>query len=341
MLKTSKFSLVTLFLCLSMISDYSLAETCKDRALNFVWNLASSPRLIAYVAKAEKINAVKLSEIDSYMNLAAYLEDANKLASYGDLEQISKNNWDYNDFKSVCSGTFEKSKAELNKFFVLYFVNLEYKEFIRNRNPESYPPRSEAVSKIRLDLSNETVLFKFKGYEDALNYISKAATRILSAKDDIVVNIETKAKEQEEGAAKKSKELNELKIKVELEKERQSELARIEAEKNALLKELQETRNSTSQNQGSSSQSAASNNSTRGDGYLKKGGVFCTSEASFDRQVELLARAQSEYSNGCYSVNQNVQAWLKDSRLFSGTCVIELVESRQVIWTFCEDYESN
>lgn len=337
MFKISKLHFAVLFFCLLMNCNQALALTCEDKAPQVAYMMIITSKIDKFVDASEKLNNIKLSEIDSYADLSKYLNNAKVIAPFGDEEYAFGPAFGYHDFKSVC----QNSEASLNKYFVIKFVGIEYDDFINNRESELYLPKQEAISKIKLGLSNETVLFKFKGYKDALNYVSKAAARIINAKDEIIASIENKAKEQKEEAAKKSKELNELKIKVGLEKERQRELARIEAEKNALLKELQETRNSTSQNRGSSSQSTASNNSARGDGYLKKGGVFCTSEASFDRQVESLARAQNEYSKGCYSIKQNEQAWLKDSRLFSGTCVIELVESRQVIWAFCEDYESN
>jgi len=84
-----------------------------------------------------------------------------------------------------------------------------------------------------------------------------------------------------------------------------------------------------------------SSGSAKGDGYLIQNAVFCTSESAFDRQVNLLARNQIEFSSGCFATSSQQNVWLRKTHLFSGSCVVERLSDSRVLYTFCEDYNAH
>ena len=179
----------------AITSSTVFAQTCEDRAINIIeGTILRSNSFPQYLEKAEEINSKNLADISSYLELAVLIELAEKLAVFSNEEMIFKRHYDYSDFKSKCPETLEKSIKAINKNFVINFIELEYTNFINKREPKSYLDKYDAISKVNLGLSDETVFFKFKDHHDAIKYISDAVNKIVDNKSQMIKTIEEKEK---------------------------------------------------------------------------------------------------------------------------------------------------
>jgi hypothetical protein len=136
-----------------------------------------------------------------------------------------------------------------------------------------------------------------------------------------------------EESIRKEKELQE---KVRLEEEKRK---RLEAEK-AAIESRAHANNSVTTPSYSHANSPNVNSSKFGDGYLKKDGLFCLSKTQFHRQIDLLARGQTNLAPGCYIVPNKQNVWLVNSR-WNGEYIVERISDGRKLYILGEDYQDH
>lgn len=285
----------------------------------------------------------------TFSSLMSSPQEVDKVSSQAELNELSKS-IDYNlsfivrNFQDRFQGCLSTTNG---KAFIQTIANKELEAkhgqssagfFSKHREFNDWMQSGSKVTPINQISSAQDLIDKAlaKGNE-AKALIPEAQARIKLASDARQKKIEDQQKANELARKKleqEQKQIAELEESIRQERSIQAQLEEAEMRRQKL-----EIENSNYHTQVPRKSRPENVNSKSGDGYIKDQGVFCLSEASFDRQVEYLARGHMSYASGCYSTPARQSVWLKDTS-WNGTCILERVSDEREIWTFCEDYES-